>query len=192
MAVPQEYKKVIPVSERVLVKVDNTDATTSGGIVLPTTAQKAPNRGEVVSSFQGGAVQSGDQVVYGNYAGTAISLQGKDHVLLKEEDVVGIMKSSSVRELQPVGGRILVEVSDVEETTSGGVLLTTATQEQPTFGQVLAVGPGKSDDDGSLVKPNVTPGSTILYSKYSGVEFEGEDAKKYIVIREEDVLAELT
>ncbi|CAD7697874.1 unnamed protein product [Ostreobium quekettii] len=187
-----QFKKVTPKGERLFVKVDSADATTIGGIVLPASAQKAPTQGEVVAAFKDSLVKVGDRVVYSKYAGTEIAMEQAEHVLLKEEDVVGIMKSTEVKALAPVADRILVEVSDVEESTSGGVLLTSATQERPTFGTVIAVGPGKKDEDGNLIKTNVNVGSTILYSKFSGVEFEGEDETKYIVIREADILAELS
>lgn len=51
------------------------------------------------------------------------------------------------------------------------MLLTTET-DKPTFGEVVAVGGGKKDEDGKLTAPNVTVGSTVMYSKYSGTEFE--------------------
>ena len=54
--------------------------------------------------------------------------------------------------------------------------------------QVIAVGSGKEDDKGAIVKPNLNKGDTVLYSKYSGTEF-AQDDKQYIVIRESDVLA---
>lgn len=180
-----------PLGERLFVKVDSADVTTAGGIVLPTSAQTAPTQGEVVASFEGGTVKVGERIVYGKYAGTPISVENKEHVLLKETDVVGVMKSSRVQDLQPCEGRLLVEVSEVEETTSGGVLLTSASQERPTFGKILAVGPGKKDEEGKVKEPTAKSGTTVLYSKYSGVEFEGEDEKKYIVIQEDDILAEL-
>jgi chaperonin GroES len=76
-----------------------------------------------------------------------------------------------------------------EGKTAGGVLLTTET-DKPTFGEVVAVGSGKKDGDGKVTAPNVKVGATVMYSKYSGTEFEeGDDA--FIVIRESDVLCEL-
>jgi chaperonin GroES len=58
--------------------------------------------------------------------------------------------------------------------------------------QVLAVGSGKEEDDGKIVKPNLNKGDKVLYSRYSGVEFTGQDDKQFIVIRESDVLASLS
>ncbi len=57
--------------------------------------------------------------------------------------------------------------------------------------QVIAVGSGKESEDGKIVKPNLNKGDTVLYSRYSGTEFSGQDDKQYIVIRESDVLASL-
>lgn len=58
--------------------------------------------------------------------------------------------------------------------------------------QVVAVGSGKVDDKGKVKRPNVSVGSLVLYSKYSGTEFEGENDKEYIVVRETDILATLS
>lgn len=191
-SVPQQYKIVEPVGERVFVKVDAADITTAGGIVLPSSIQKAPTKGNVVATGKDCGLKVGENVIYGQYSGTQLSLGGEEHVLLKEDDIVGVMKSKNVAQLQPLGDRILVEVAEVEDQTAGGVLLANSATEKPTVGKVLAVGPGKKDDDGEPTKPSVNVGSTILYSKYSGTEFEGEDGMQYIVIRANDVLAELS
>lgn len=58
--------------------------------------------------------------------------------------------------------------------------------------QVIAVGSGKEDDKGAIVKPNLNAGDRVLYSRYSGTEFSGDDDTQYIVIRESDVLASLS
>ena len=60
------------------------------------------------------------------------------------------------------------------------------------FLQVVAVGSGRVDEKTEeVVKPNVQAGSTVLYSKYSGTEFAGDDDKQYIVVRESDIIATL-
>ncbi len=55
--------------------------------------------------------------------------------------------------------------------------------------QVVAVGSGREDEDGKIVKPNVEPGAKVLYSRYSGTEFAGPDDTAYVVVRESDILA---
>jgi len=187
---PKQFKKVTPVGERVFVKVDEMDVRTAGGLVLPSSAQKAPTQGKVTAVSEGCSLKVGDQVVYGKYSGTDLAVDGAPHVLLKEEDVVGLLSSQDVSKLKPLGDRILVKVSAAEEETSAGVILTSAATEKPTFGTVLSVGPGKKVED-ETTPPKVSVGSTILYSKYSGTDFQGEDETEYIVIRESDILAEL-
>ena len=135
-------------------------------------------------------MQSGDRVVYSKYAGTEVAIAGDAHVLLKEDDVIGVLAGGDdISKLKPLGDRVLIKCAAAEGKTSGGVLLT-AESDKPTLGSVVAVGSGKKDDDGKQVAPNVTPGATVMYSKYSGTEFEeGDDA--FIVVRESDIIAQL-
>ncbi len=75
--------------------------------------------------------------------------------------------------------------------TSGGVLLANDNADKPTFGVVVAVGEGsKNEETGEVVKPNVAVGATVMYSKYSGSEFEEAD-DNFIVVREAEILAAL-
>lgn len=128
-------------------------------------------------------------MVYSKYAGTEIELSGDAHVLLKEDDVVGIMSSSSYRDLKPLGDRVLIKVGQVEEATAGGVLLTDSAREKPLTGEVIAVGPGKKGEEKSV---DVTPGSTVMYQKYAGTEFKDKDGTEYIVVQGSDVMATLS
>eukprot|EP00884_Botryococcus_braunii_P005863 jgi/Botrbrau1/15278/Bobra.97_1s0004.1 len=237
------FKTVAPVGDRVFIKVDSSEETSVGGILLPTSAQKKPTRGSVVglgkakavkehlagkqsktenpqwllvfccaleSQIRGGADEYtlGDkggnsgirrlsfmlkrgwrQVVYSKYAGTDIKLQGTEYVILKEDDVIGILATDNIVDLKPLGDRILIEVAEGDSKTAGGVLLTASSSEKPTIGKVIAVGAGKEDEDGKVVAPNLKAGDVVLYSKYSGTEFAGKDDKEYVVVKETDVLA---
>ncbi|GMH33291.1 hypothetical protein BSKO_01125 [Bryopsis sp. KO-2023] len=188
--VPSQYKTVTPLGGRMLVKVDSATPTTTGGIMLPAAVSKTPTRGSVIST-SGEIVQAGSGVVYSQYAGTNLKFSDQEYILLKEDDVVGTLDSGAdIGQLAPLADRLLIEVADADETSAGGVLLTSATSEKPTLGKVVAVGPGQKKE-GNVTPVNVTVGSTILYSKYSGTEFESVSSKQYIVIREADVLAEL-
>ena len=80
-------------------------------------------------------------------------------------------------------------MAEAKDTTAGGLLLTESSKDKPTIGKVVAVGPGRSDDDGKTSVPTVAVGSSVLYQKYSGSEFEGLDGKQYIVVRDADILA---
>ena len=103
--------------------------------------------------------------------------------------MIGLLAGDDIANLQPLQDRVLIEVVEAAEQTSGGVLLTDGAKEKPTMGKVVAVGGGREDDDGKAVKPSVEVGSTVLYQRYSGAEFEGPNDKQYIVVRDADILA---
>eukprot|EP00879_Flechtneria_rotunda_P006896 GHRR01007242.1.p1 GENE.GHRR01007242.1~~GHRR01007242.1.p1 ORF type:complete len:223 (+),score=68.64 GHRR01007242.1:62-730(+) len=191
VAIPQQFRVVSPVGDRVLVKVDKEESKSVGGVLLPTAAQSRPTAGAIVSA---GDVQlSGDRVVYSKYAGTDVQVAGDEHVLLKEEDVIGILPAGDkIADLKPLGDRVLIKCAEAEKKTAGGVLLASESADKPNFGTVVAVGEGKKTEDGKQVAPNVSVGATVMYSKYSGTEFEGDDDTQYIVVRESDILAALS
>ena len=179
-----------PVGDRVLVKAVEPEAQTTSGILLPTSAQKRPTQGDVVSASTS-SVKSGDRVVYSKYAGTEVEISGASHIILKEDDVIGVLAGSDdISALKPLQDRILIEVAEAKDTTSGGLLLTEASKDKPTIGKVVAVGPGRAgDDDKEVVAPTIAVGSSVLYQKYSGSEFEGANGQQYIIVRDADILA---
>ena len=90
-----------PLHDRVLVKRVEAEAKSAGGIIIPDTAQEKPMQGEVVAVGKGkrlddGRLQAlgvkvGDKVLYGKWSGTEVKLDGEDHVILKEEDLFGVL-----------------------------------------------------------------------------------------------------
>ena len=90
--------------------------------------------------------------------------------------------------LKPLSDRVVVEPAAAEEKSSGGIILPDTAQEKPQQGTVVATGPGKVSDTGTLVEMSVKGGDKILYGKYSGTEVNvaGTD---YIIMRESDILA---
>ena len=90
--------------------------------------------------------------------------------------------------LKPLSDRVVVEPAAAEEKSSGGIILPDTAQETPQQGTVVAAGPGKISDSGTLVEMSVKSGDKILYGKYSGTEVNvaGTD---YIIMRESDILA---
>jgi chaperonin GroES len=92
--------------------------------------------------------------------------------------------------IKPLHDRIIVKAADKEQKTAGGIILPDTAQEKPQRGEVLAVGPGKTLDSGTVAALDVKVGDQVYYGKYSGTEVkvEGED---YIILRAEDVLAVL-
>ena len=90
--------------------------------------------------------------------------------------------------LKPLSDRVVVEPAAAEEKSSGGIILPDTAQEKPQQGTVVATGPGKVSDTGTLVEMSVKDRDKILYGKYSGTEVNvaGTD---YIIMRESDILA---
>ena len=92
--------------------------------------------------------------------------------------------------LKPLDDRVVVEPTEAEEKTAGGILLPDTAKQKPQQGKVVAVGPGKLNDDGNRLALAVKIGDTVLYGKYSGsdVEVNGKELK---ILRESDLLAKL-
>ncbi len=91
--------------------------------------------------------------------------------------------------IKPLADRVIVKPSDVSESTStGGIIIPDTAKEKPQEGKIVAVGPGKLDENGKLIKMNVKVNDEVLYSKYGGTELkiEGED---YLIMSESDILA---
>jgi chaperonin GroES len=91
--------------------------------------------------------------------------------------------------IKPVGEYILVEpVEEAETTTSGLIMQTSSKGERPQKGKIIALGSGKRDESGKLVAFNVEVGQTVLFKKYSPEDIE-MDGKKYLLMKESDILA---
>jgi chaperonin GroES len=91
--------------------------------------------------------------------------------------------------IKPLEDRILVQPLDAEQTTASGLVIPDTAKEKPQEGKVLAVGPGRFDDEGEKRIPlDISVGDVVVYSKYGGTEikFEGED---YLILSARDVLA---
>ncbi|KAL2503359.1 20 kDa chaperonin [Forsythia ovata] len=196
-----KYTSLKPLGDRVLVKIKTVEEKTTGGILLPTTAQSKPQGGEVVAVGEGRTIgkakvdislKTGTQVVYSKYAGTEVEFDGSNHLILKEDDIVGILDTDDIKDIKPLNDRVLIKVAEVEEKTSGGLFLTEASKEKPSIGTVISVGPGPLDEEGKRKALSVAPGNTVLYSKYAGNEFKGSDGSDYIALRASDVIAILS
>jgi len=90
--------------------------------------------------------------------------------------------------IKPLGNRVVVEPTEEEEVTSGGIVLPETAKEKPQKGLVLATGPGDRDDDGKRIPMDVKEGDNVLFAKYSGTEIKLDD-KKVLILRESDLLA---
>jgi chaperonin GroES len=92
--------------------------------------------------------------------------------------------------VRPLQDRLLVQRIEEEEKTKGGIIIPDTAKEKPQEGRIIAVGPGKTSDDGKLIPLSVKSGDRILFGKYSGTEIQLE-GEEHLIIREDDVLAVL-
>ena len=91
--------------------------------------------------------------------------------------------------LKPLADRVVVEPLEGEEVTVGGIVLPETAKEKPQKGTILAVGPGKRDDQGQLVPLDVAVGDVVLFAKYAGTEVKLDSDQTVLVLRESDILA---
>ena len=91
--------------------------------------------------------------------------------------------------VRPLGDRLIVEPVEQEEKTASGIILPETAKEKPQEGTVIAVGPGRRDEDGDRVPMDVSEGDRVLYAKYAGTEVKLEGDKKVLILKESDVLA---
>jgi chaperonin GroES len=89
--------------------------------------------------------------------------------------------------IRPLHDRVIIKRVKEEEKTKGGIIIPDTAKEKPIEGEVIAVGNGKFNDQGTLVKLEVKVGDRVLFGKYSGneVKLDGEDR---LILREEDIL----
>jgi len=101
--------KFIPLHDRVLVRRIEEVGTTRGGIIIPDSAKDKPSEGEVISVGRGKsndegkvfplAVKEGDHILFGKYSGTEIKLDGEDFIIMREEEVLGVVTGAAKKEL---------------------------------------------------------------------------------------------
>ena len=89
---------------------------------------------------------------------------------------------------KPLNDRILVQRTEVEEKTAGGIIIPDNAKEKPMQGRVISVGAGKSNEEGTVRPLEVKPGNTILFRKYAGSDVT-IDGKEHLILREDEVLA---
>lgn len=89
--------------------------------------------------------------------------------------------------LRPLHDRVIVKRIEEERKTSGGIVIPDTATEKPSQGEIVAVGPGKTDDSGKLIPVGVKVGDKILFGKYSGTEFK-MDGDDLLHMREDDII----
>jgi len=92
-------------------------------------------------------------------------------------------------DIKPLGDRIVIKPLEAENKTKGGIVLPDTAKEKPQEGKVVAVGKGKTLENGSVQVLEVKVGDKVLYGKYSGNEITTKDGDELLIMREDDILA---
>jgi chaperonin GroES len=90
--------------------------------------------------------------------------------------------------IKPLGDRVVIRVLEKEEKTASGIFLPDTAKEKPSQGEVIAVGSGKLQDNGTRTAMEVKVGDKIIFSKYAGTEVKVE-GNEYLIVSERDILA---
>ena len=90
--------------------------------------------------------------------------------------------------IKPLNDRVLIKMLEAEETSKGGIILASGSQEKPQIAEVVEVGPGGTNEDGLKVTMQVKKGDKVITSKYSGTEVKYEGVE-YIIVKQSDILA---
>lgn len=93
--------------------------------------------------------------------------------------------------IKPLEDRVVIQTVEAEQTTSFGLVLPDTAKEKPQEGKVVAVGPGRIDDNGKRVPVDVAKGDLVIYSKYGGTEVK-YDGEEYLILSARDILAVVT
>ena len=93
--------------------------------------------------------------------------------------------------IKPLEDRVVIQTVEAEQTTSFGLVLPDTAKEKPQEGKVVAVGPGRIDDNGKRVPVDVAEGDLVIHSKYGGTEVK-YDGEEYLILSARDILAVVT
>ena len=96
--------------------------------------------------------------------------------------------TASKTKLRPLGDRVVIEPTPREEMTKSGIVLPDTAKEKPQEGEIIAVGPGRTLDDGKREAMDVQVGQKVLYAKYAGTEFKVE-GDELLIVSQKDILA---
>mmetsp|Transcript_29408 Transcript_29408/g.34991 ORF Transcript_29408/g.34991 Transcript_29408/m.34991 type:complete len:255 (+) Transcript_29408:121-885(+) len=192
-----------PLNNFILVKTAKSDGKTDTGILI--SSKVAKTEGTVISAGPGSyhadtgtpypiPVSPGDGVIYGQYDGIEIDVDGEKHALIRDTDILVkyTADADTVDTVFPVNDAVLVYVENTDNTvTSGGLLLgSTAGSEskRPSTGEVVKVGPGKMAADGGLMPMTVQVGDQVKFRDFVGneVRIGGEE---YSVVAMPEILA---
>ncbi|GBD13309.1 10 kDa chaperonin 2 [bacterium HR24] len=105
------------------------------------------------------------------------------------------MTTKAASKIVPLADRVVVKQIKLEEVRASGLVIPDTAREKPQVGEVIAVGPGRLDEDGKRIPMDLKVGDRVIYAKYSGQEVPkglfGSDEEEYLILKESDILAKL-
>lgn len=194
---------VAPLNNFLLVKIAGAKDQTEGGILLTGKAKIKKTEGKVVTVGPGKTHQDtgvvfdmpvapGEGVVYGKYDGTEIDLNGEKHILIRDDDILVKFTGDelTLEGADVTRDNVLVYVERKEAATEGGILIakSSKTENRPSTGEVVKVGPGRIAANGELMPMEVEAGDMVKFRDFAGNEVNIGD-KEYSVVRMSDILA---
>jgi len=193
---------VVPTNNFILVKIAAAVEQTEGGILLTGKAKITKTEGVVMATGPGkthpdtGALfempmNVGDNVVYGEFDGTEIDIDGEKHTLIRDDDVLVKFSGDtlSMESCDVLRDSVLVYVETKETSTEGGILLAmSSTKDRPSTGKVVKVGPGRFATSGERMQMEIDEGDFIKFRDYAGKEVD-IDGDEYTVVSALDILA---
>lgn len=195
--------EVAPLNNFLLVQIAGLKERTEGGILLTGKAKIKKTEGKVVAVGPGKThqdsgvvfdmpVSPGEGVLYGKYDGTEIELNGQKHMLIRDDDILVKFQGDelTLETADVTRDNVLVYVERKEMATEGGILIakSSKTENRPSTGEVVKVGPGRISADGTLMVMEVDVGDLVKFRDFAGNEVNiGE--KEYSVVRMQDILA---
>lgn len=189
-----------PTSHNILVKVAEAPDSTSGGLLLSSSAKEKPTYGEAVEVGPGKrygngimipmAIEKGDFVLYGKYGGTDLDYDDDKHTIVTQDDIMCKLKGGaySPEAVLPIFDRVLIEVNKAVEESVGGIYVSKTASKKSTIGKIIAMGPGRFMENGEMEPLSFQVGDTVLYGQYSGTEIDF-DGVPYILVRMADIYA---
>jgi len=102
-----------------------------------------------------------------------------------------IVASASSTKIVPLADKLVVKNIEQEQTLASGLVIPDTAKEKPQQAEVVAVGPGRIDDNGKRVAMEISVGDVVVYAKYSGNEIKIEQ-EEYLILSEKDILAKIT
>jgi len=185
-----------PLNTRIVIKPDNPDERTKSGIIIPDNAKVKPARGTMVAMGPGMLMKTGqrwpmpgmkpgDKVMYSQYAGTEIEVDGVLHIVMRDDDVFACGPADD--RLLPCSDRVMLKCDEAPDKSKGGIIIPDSAKERPLEGEVIAVGPGKTLEDGTIRPLDVKPGERVKFQKHQGTDVK-IGSQTFRFFREDDLL----